>query len=284
MRMTQNEVVNYYQSSQWLYRLFIYNSSSLGMHFGFWDTQTKNRQEAILNENRSIIELGHITKNMRILDAGCGVGGTAVYIAKQTGATVYGITLDPQQVRLAKQNASKRKLDHLTEFSAQDYTHTGFPDNYFDIVYGIESICYASPKSAFLKEAYRILKPHGKIIVADGYLARKTETAHEKQVIRDFCTAFVLPEFITENEMLSQIKKSNYVNLHHHDKTKQTLQTVDFFNRLTISTSIPCHIAKYIPSKYTQAMYANYLAMVSTKKAYDMEIFTYQIHEATKPK
>lgn len=77
------------------------------MHYGFWDDKTKNRQQAILNENREVVRLGRIKKNMRILDAGCGVGGTAIYIAKHTGAKIWGITIDPNQVRLATFYAKK---------------------------------------------------------------------------------------------------------------------------------------------------------------------------------
>lgn len=281
--MNKTDIITYYQSSQWLYRLFIYDANSLGMHFGFWEKETKDRQEAILNENKSIITHGGIKKSMRVLDAGCGVGGTAIYIAKHTGALVCGITLDSQQVALAHHYAKKRDLSHLIEFSTQDYTHTNFPDNYFDVVYGIESICYSSPKSHFLKEAYRILKPNGKLVIADGYLTRKASSDKEKQTIKDFCDAFVMPEFITENNMNTQIKDCGFIAIKHEDMTMKTLPTVIFFDKLSRITSVACRVAKYIPSKFTKAMFSNYLAMKSTKILYDMDIFTYQVHSAVKP-
>lgn len=282
--MEKKDVINYYQSSQWLYRLFIYDSNSLGMHFGFWDKQTKNRQEAILNENKAIITHGGIKKGMKVLDAGCGVGGTALYIAKQTGASVHGITLDPQQVTLTRKYAKKRNLTHLTEFSTQDYSHTNFPDNYFDVVYGIESICHATPKSAFLKEAHRVLKPKGKLIISDAYTTRVLRTIEEKKAIEDFNRSFALSELIIDTEMTKQIRKNKFTHVQLINKTKEVIPTIIFFHNLTRVTKYFCILAKYIPSRYAQAMYNNYLAMASTKAAYDLGIFTYHIHSATKPK
>lgn len=81
------KVIEYYQSSLWLYRLFCYTPETFGLHLGFWDHATKNRQEAILNENQAVIELGKINKHSKALDVGCGIGGTAFYIAKKDGRT-----------------------------------------------------------------------------------------------------------------------------------------------------------------------------------------------------
>jgi len=128
----RKKIIEYYQASQWLYRLFVYSSHTLEMHFGFWDKTTKNRQETILNQNREIIRLGRIQRGMRVLDAGCGVGGTALSIAQITGANVCvgGVSLDPWQIRLAKQYTQKLGAAPLTHFSSQNYTQANFPDNF----------------------------------------------------------------------------------------------------------------------------------------------------------
>ncbi len=254
------------------------------MHFGFWNEHTKNRQEAILNENETVITYGSIKKNMKILDAGCGVGGTAMYIADQTGATVYGVTLDPEQVKLATSYAKKRNLEDLVKITSQDYTNTNFPDNYFDVIYGIESICHASPKTAFFKEAFRLLKPNGKLIILDAYISRELRTKLEISVINDFKHAFALEEFITTSSLTSQLKKTGFTSISQTDQLNAVIPTIRFFSTLTSVTKFFCLIAKHIPNRYIQSMYTNYLAMISTKKAFDMGIFTYQIHTAIKPK
>ncbi|MGD8744405.1 MAG: class I SAM-dependent methyltransferase [Candidatus Woesebacteria bacterium] len=91
----EDKIINYYDNSQWLYQLFCYNDETLGMHFGFWEKNTKNRQEALVNENQKVIDLAGIKMGQKALDAGCGVGGTAIHIAKKTHAKVYAVSIAP---------------------------------------------------------------------------------------------------------------------------------------------------------------------------------------------
>src|SRR5690242_11897757 len=121
---TSAEIITYYRQSQWLYRWLVYNQETLGMHYGFWYEGTKNRQQSLENENQAVIDYGKITSGQKILDAGCGVGGTAFFISQHTGAHVTGISLDAQQIKLAKEFGNKKGLTALTDFSVQDYCHT----------------------------------------------------------------------------------------------------------------------------------------------------------------
>jgi len=254
------------------------------MHFGFWEKDTKNRQEAILNENKEVIRYGAIRTGMRILDAGCGVGGTAIYIAQTTGADVWGISLDPKQIELAIHYARKRPLTSpLTHFSAQDYMKTSFPDNYFDVVYGIESICYAEPKSSFFREAYRILKPGGKLILLDGYLAIKPKTEKERQVVKKFCWAFALPSMVTNEEMMTTMKKEGFIQTHSINKLKEVIPSVKYYRTWGILTKPFCILSQYIPLQPIQAIYHNYLACSTAAEGYLMGIGSYWLQYGQKP-
>ncbi len=281
--MNNDEIIRYYQNSQWMYRLFCYTPKTLGMHFGFWDEKTKNRQEAILNQNREIIRVGKIRADMRILDAGCGVGGTAFYIAQTTGASVWGISLDAKQIQLAKQYAQKQHVIPLTHFSTQDYTHTNFPDNFFDVVYGIESICYASPKTTFLKETYRILKPEGLVIIHDGYLTHLPKTPQERRILKNFTWAFVLPPMTTNDHMLHDMSKAGFVHNTSINMLKKVLPSVRYFRRWGILTQLVCMISPYIPIKPIQAIYHNYLAIKSAEEGYRVGLADYPEHYGQKP-
>jgi cyclopropane fatty-acyl-phospholipid synthase-like methyltransferase len=123
-----------------------------------------------------------------VLDAGCGVGGSSIYVSKKIGCHTIGITLSSKQVDLAKQNASKNGVENVTEFYEMDYTNTSFADNSFDIIWAIETICHCSNNDKFLIEAYRILKPGGKIIIADYFQTKKelTPAEHKKMNLNGF--------------------------------------------------------------------------------------------------
>ncbi len=107
-----------------------------------------------------------------VLDAGCGVGGSSIFLASTLGCRVTGITLSERQVNLAIENAKKTEnIDGLVDFKVMNYYATDFPDASFDVIWGCESICYADSKEQFIKEAYRLLKPGGRLVVADGFVS-----------------------------------------------------------------------------------------------------------------
>lgn len=282
-QQNHERVSDYYDSSQWLYRLFCYDSKSLGMHFGFWNKNTSNHQQAILNENQAIVNLGHIKAGQRILDTGCGVGGTAIYIAKTTGAHVTGITLVPQQVKLALNYATKHSVSHLTNFSVQDYTHTHFPSNSFDLIYGIESICYAHPKQSFLREALRLLKPGGRLVIADGYSTRKPQNVIEKKILSEFNQSFALKELITVSAITQAIKSTGFVNIKVINKTNSIKPSVAHFYRLARIVLPFTTFLKHLPVGPIQALHRNSLALVRTAQAIKINLATYAIHTAQKP-
>ena len=282
-KFIKKDIINYYQSSQWLYKLFVYNPQSLGMHFGFWNKNTKNRQEAISNENDEVIKTAGIKNGMKVLDAGCGIGGTSLCIAEKTGAGVWGITITPEQVDLAIKYARKKNIHNLVNFSVQNYTKTSFPSNFFDVVIGIESICYASPKSSFLKEAYRVLKPGGKIVIADGYLGRKPKNEKEKEIIKEFKWSFALTEFVSGEDMLKQMKEIGFTNAISKNMNNQVEPSVKHFGGLSRNTKLLCLISKYIPIPYIQAIYRNYLALKMMDKGWRIGLTTYFIHSGQKP-
>ena len=269
------QIKHYYDSSQLFYRLFCYDRKTLGMHHGFWDKNTNTITQAMINENQAIIDLAGIKAGDKVLDAGCGVGGTAIYLAKKTGARVYGISLSRNQVRLAKGYARKHDASRLTHFQVQDYSATKFPENFFDVVYGIESICYAFPKSAFLKEARRILKPGGKIVIADGYCRRIPANFRERKIISDFTRAFALKELITYGQMARSLRQAGFIKIRELDKTKNVRPSVEHFARLAwwarpISWLLP-------------ALERNRKAIICERDSLRLNLAAYFIHWAEKP-
>ncbi len=164
---TNKDIENYYDQTEVHYKMHWKLEEGLGLHYGIWDENTKTLAEAVLNSNYRLMKLGNIQKGDLVLDAGCGVGGSSVYLAKNVGCKVRGITLSAKQVQTATGNAQARGVGDLVEFSQQDYTNTNFPDNTFNFAWCIESMETATDKALFFKEMKRIIKPGGKILVAD---------------------------------------------------------------------------------------------------------------------
>src|SRR5206468_7584773 len=105
--------------------------------------------DALQNTNKVMAEQVNITPNDRILDAGCGIGGSALWMAKNKRAEVVGISISGKQIEKAKTVAKQAKVDHLVSFSVIDYLDTGFPNESFEVVWAIESVCHAEKKEDF---------------------------------------------------------------------------------------------------------------------------------------
>ena len=161
---------DYYDHAQILYDLFW---SKKALHYGFWNKDTKKLKEAIENANKFVAKLLKPKKDDKILDTGCGVGGSCLFFAKNFKSKVTGIGLSEVQLKKAKKYAKDENLDNLLNFKKMNFNNTDFKDKSFDKVFAIEGACYAENKYDFLKEMYRILKPNGKIVVVDGFLKKR---------------------------------------------------------------------------------------------------------------
>lgn len=214
-------IKRYYDENQVLYNLLWMNRENFSMHYGFWDSNTKKLNEALLNENGVVAEKLNIRDSDTILDAGCGVGGTGIWLAKNYGVNVTGITLSEKQVKLAKRNAVNKKVGHLVKFYAKDFTNTGFPDNSFAKIIGIESICYAERKEDFIKEAFRLLEPGGRLVVCDGFLNRDDLDETEQEIVDDGLHGWAIPNLSTVSEFKENLRKAGFKDIEFVDKTKE---------------------------------------------------------------
>ena len=109
---------------------------------------------------------------LRLLDLGCGVGGSLLHLAGATAAPFFGVgvTISPTQCRLARQNALSRGMDGRAAFVEADFLHLPLAGG-FDLVYAIESLIHAPDYGLALREAARALRPGGALLICDDFLA-----------------------------------------------------------------------------------------------------------------
>ena len=193
------------------------------MHYGYYDNNHKTYAEANRNLNCMIAKLANVTKGMKVLDTGCGVGGSVIWLAKNIGAEAIGITLSKTQVEKAKMFAQKYEVRNLTQFMVGDYTHTKFPDKSFDVVWAIESVCHAKEKLDFIKESYRILKPGGCLIVSDGFIKKRKITDSEKELIRKWLMGWKVPSLEYMDQFIEKMKSVGFKNIHKKDVSENVM-------------------------------------------------------------
>ena len=164
------KIIEYYKDTENAYKDSWDLNNSLAIHFGYWDSTVKSFPQSLLRMNEVMMEAAKIKSTDNVLDAGCGVGGSSIFLATALGCKVTGITLSERQVQQATDIAKQKGVEQLVDFKIMNYCATDFPDASFDVVWGCESICYAGNKEQFIKEAFRLLKPGGRLVVADGFV------------------------------------------------------------------------------------------------------------------
>jgi tocopherol O-methyltransferase len=237
--MNKEKISEYYDYTINFYKYF-WHGETRAIHYGVWYKETKSHTEALLNTNKLIEEYGCLRDGMRVLDAGCGVGGTAFFLSRKYKISVDGITLSLKQVNKAKELKDRYNLQNL-DFSLQDYSHTNFQDGTFDLIYGIESICYEKDKKDFIKEAHRLLKPGGKLIIWDGFLEKPENqlTTQEFGWYKNFCDGFALLNLAEQNVFSSDLKSIGFTNIQNIDFTINVLNTSRRMYLMSIFIGIP---------------------------------------------
>jgi MPBQ/MSBQ methyltransferase len=103
----------------------------------------------------------------RVLDVGCGVGGTTRCLAKEFGCRVTGIDLTDEYCRAAAMLSARIGLAHLADYRQGDATELPFDDQEFDVVWTEHAAMNISDKARLYKEMHRVLKPGGTLAIYD---------------------------------------------------------------------------------------------------------------------
>lgn len=216
---SNSEIEQYYDLSQTHYKRVWNLEQSRSLHYGYWDADTKNFHQALININKILSAKAGINKTSKVLDAGCGIGGSSLWLAKNIGCNVAGISLSAKQVATANGLAAKDGLQAIAIFEQKDFTATQYAEESFDIVWAIESVCHAADKSKFIAEAYRLLKKGGKLIMVD-FFKQKYLTGNDAKLIKDWANGWAIDDFETIENFKNFLATQGFQNIEIENATK----------------------------------------------------------------
>ncbi|HYL77669.1 MAG TPA: class I SAM-dependent methyltransferase [Bryobacteraceae bacterium] len=155
-----NHIRRHYDRLSFLYRLFWGEH----LHHGYWEkNESASRAQVQLMER--LAERAGIPRGARVLDIGCGLGGSAMWLAEQYDCEVTGITISPVQARMAAAKAKSRLLSGRVQFQVHDANQWQPDPASVDAIWIMESSEHFRDKPGFFASCARALKPGGVLAV-----------------------------------------------------------------------------------------------------------------------
>ncbi len=217
--MGEAEIIEYYEACELDYRINWRLDSCQCLHYGYWDPTTRSFDEALENTHRVMAHRAGIRGGERVLDAGCGVGGAAVWLAREHGCEVVGISLVKRQVELATRYARRAGVAASVDFQQRSYLDTGYPPCSFDVIWAIESSCYASDKADFLREAMRLLRPGGRLVVADFFRSQVSMPVRDRALMERWEASWAIPAYAVFDVFAQQVRDGGFDDVRLTDET-----------------------------------------------------------------
>ena len=164
-------VRHYYDANTWK---FLLTGSHRAIHRELWGPGVTSAAEAVHHTHELVLDqLG--AEDHRVLDLGCGVGTASLFLARRRPVDVVGVSISPEQVRLARRFAGRSAergdpLEGTVRFEVADFTD--LPDDLagFDLAFAIEAFVHAGSAAEFFRNAARALRPGGALVVVDDVL------------------------------------------------------------------------------------------------------------------
>ncbi|KAI5683616.1 hypothetical protein M9H77_04844 [Catharanthus roseus] len=206
-------------------------------HHGYYDpgstVSKSDNAAALIRMIDEVLRFGSVfsaenqeNKPKRILDIGCGIGGTCTYLARKYGAHCTGITISSGEVERAQALATAQGLQEKVSFEVANALALPFPDGQFDLVWCMETAEHIPEKEQLVKEIVRVAAPGGQIILTSWchrnlLPSEQSLPLDEQKFIKKMCDLVLMHPFCSVNE---------YINLFqsHHVEDMKTDDWCEF--------------------------------------------------------
>jgi tocopherol O-methyltransferase len=212
---TTEQIRRHYDSFAWIYRTFWGDH----IHHGLFLRGDEAPEEAQINLLDCCSRLCEVRKGLRVLDVGCGHGGTCVYFAQRYACHVEGLTVSAKQALLARQNARCAGVETFTRFLVADVEAHIFPTATVDLLWNMESSEHFRDKAGYFHRAAQALRPGGRLLVAAW-----TGSMRKPRVSR-VAEAFLCPSLQTVEDYERQIEQAGLSIRSCSDFTEHVVRT-----------------------------------------------------------
>jgi tocopherol O-methyltransferase len=193
------------------------------IHHGYWEGEESSETAQVQLVAR-LAERAAVPQGARVLDVGCGFGGSALWLARQRGCVVTGITISPVQVKRATEQARAENLDDRVRFLVMDANRLDLPPASFDVVWVIECSEHLADKAGFIDACARALRPGGKLALC-AWLAADGARPEQARLVEEVCRGMLCPSLASRKDYTGWMHAAGFDDVTAEDVTRHVEKT-----------------------------------------------------------
>lgn len=236
-------------------------------------TEARSRRTAGLEHvNNRLLNAVELPSNPKVLDAGCGFGGTTFHWHSRVGGTYDGLTLSRVQLRVAQREARRRSIEGACRFHLRSYD-TPITETY-DVVVAIESLIHSRDLATTIPNLARSLRPGGLMLIIDdmAQVNIDSEAPGEAKLLRDHwgCARYGM-----ESDYRNALNTARLNVIHEDDFSSQVQpRDADMLDKLEATYN---RLYKAIPLTSARTVLSAYIGGLALERLYLQKNVRYRL-------
>lgn len=152
-----------------------------GLGFGYFTGPSRRLHDAANARAILMADRGRVRVGKSVLELGCGDGRSALMLARRFGCRVTALDANPANLAAARNAVNQRDMEDRVTLLDRPVDDTGFGHATFDSVMASEPCRAVADKAALIREAARVLRPGGRLLLCDVVVLRPLEVGAKEE-------------------------------------------------------------------------------------------------------
>ena len=162
------------------------------------------------------------------------------------------------------------------DFQLMDYTQTSFPDESFDVIWACESVSSAEDKTRFIKEAYRLLKKGGRLIMSDCFLTSDGQSDPHNW-IKKWGHTWAVANLSSTESFVKNLSQAGFGSTRVDDYTQAVQRSAKHMYRASLLAATPSELYKIINPRVSRFARNHYKCGIYQYKGLKAKLWEYKV-------